>query len=101
MYPPVDGFFRIRKTLLADDGVVDPVAVDIAVTGARPVQVTETERLIAAALLFDGGATVALVAWRLRMSSETARRLADEFRAGAEAGTAAAAAQPESLKEVA
>lgn len=101
MRPPVAGLARICPARLADDGIVDPIAVEIAARGARQVQLTETERLLAAALLFESGASLSLVAYRLRMGFDTARRLAAEFHAGVEAGKDAAAAQPESRKEVA
>lgn len=101
MCPPVTGLARICPARLADDGIVDPIAVEIAAKGTRPVQLTETERLLAAALLLESGASLSLVAYRLRMGFDTARRLAAEFRAGVEAGKAAAAAQPEPVKEVA
>lgn len=101
MRPPVAGLARICKTRLIDDGIVDPIAVEIAAKGTRPVQLTETERLLAVALLLDGGASLSLVAYRLRMGLDTVRRLAADFRAGVEAGKAAAAAQPESVREVA
>ena len=93
---------RIRTDWrLADDGIVDPIAVEIAAKGTRPVQLTGTERLLAAALLLDGGAPLSLVAYRLRMGTDTVRRLAAGFRAGTAAGKAAASAHPEPVKEVA
>ncbi|MGK5559192.1 hypothetical protein ACSNOI_47105, partial [Actinomadura kijaniata] len=41
--------------LLPDDGIVDYIAVEIAASGHRPVRLTRTERLLAAALILAAG----------------------------------------------
>jgi hypothetical protein len=62
--------------LLADDGIIDPVAVEIAVRGARPVALTQAERLHAAARILARGGTPYLISARLHVSGTTARTLA-------------------------
>ncbi len=62
--------------VLPDDGIIDPVAVEIAVTGKRPVRLTTAERRAAAARILAGGGTPWLLARRLRMSQAAARVLA-------------------------
>ncbi len=62
--------------VLADDGIIDPVAVEIAVRGTRPVALTPAERLLAAARILARGGTPYLVAQRLHISGATALRLA-------------------------
>ena len=37
-----------RRLALADDGIIDPVAVEIAARGIRPVALTRAERQLAA-----------------------------------------------------
>jgi hypothetical protein len=67
---------RILRPLLPDDGIVDPIAVEIAARGTRPVQLTRAERRAAAALILTRGGSAFLVSVRLRMSMHAARRLA-------------------------
>jgi hypothetical protein len=61
--------------VLADDGLIDMVAVDIAARGARPVALTPAERQLAAARILARGGTPYLVAKRLRLSGTTALAL--------------------------
>jgi DNA-binding CsgD family transcriptional regulator len=68
--------------LLPEDGIVDPLAIDLAVRGVRPVALTATERRIAAALILAAGGTPNAIAKRLRMAHSTARALADQITAG-------------------
>ena len=46
-----------RRFVLADDGIIDPVAVEIAARGTRPVALTHTERQLAAAAILARGGT--------------------------------------------
>lgn len=39
---------RTRPFTLPDDGIIDAIAIEIAVTGTRPVALTRTERRLAA-----------------------------------------------------
>lgn len=67
--------------LLPDDGIIDPVAVEIAAAGTRPVALTRPERRAAAVLILARGGTVSDIAGRLHLNAGTARRLADAIRA--------------------
>lgn len=67
--------------LLPEDGVIDPVAIELAATGERSVALTETERRLAAGLILDAGGTPNLIAKRLHMAHCNARALADEITA--------------------
>ena len=62
--------------VLADDGIIDPIAVEIAARGARPVALTPSERLLAAARILARGGTPYLIAERLHVSGTTALTLA-------------------------
>ena len=62
--------------LLPEDGIVDPIAVELTVTGSRRVALTPGERRAAAALILAKGGTVNRVARRLHISHRTAKRLA-------------------------
>jgi hypothetical protein len=66
--------------LLPDDGIIDPVAVEITAAGTRRVRLTAPERRAAAALILARGGTVNDIAARLHVSSWTAGRLADAIR---------------------
>jgi hypothetical protein len=61
---------------LPDDGIIDPVAVEIAARGARPVALTPAERQAAAARILARGGTPHLISKRLRVSGTTALTLA-------------------------
>jgi hypothetical protein len=65
-----------RRLVLADDGIIDLIAVDIAARGARPVALTRAERRLAAATILAEGGTPHLISKRLRVSGTTARALA-------------------------
>ncbi|MFB9830939.1 hypothetical protein [Actinoallomurus acaciae] len=67
--------------LLPEDGVIDPVAIELAATGERSVALTESERRIAASLILTAGGTPNLIAKRLHMAHTNARALADEITA--------------------
>lgn len=67
--------------LLPDDGIIDPVAVEITAAGTRRVRLTLPERHAAAALILARGGTPADIAARLYMNGRAARHLADAIRA--------------------
>lgn len=65
-----------RGRLLPDDGIIDPIAVEIAASGTRPVARTRTERQLAAARILADGGTAYVISVRLRVSGSTALALA-------------------------
>ena len=65
-----------RRLVLADDGIIDLLAVEIAARGARPVALTRAERQLAAAAILARGGTPYLISKRLRVSGSTALTLA-------------------------
>lgn len=50
-----------RRFMLADDGIIDPIAVEIAARGIRPVALTHAERQLAAARILARGGTLYLI----------------------------------------
>lgn len=75
------------RWLLPEDGIIDPVAVEVAARGTRRVRLTAAERRLAAALILARGGSANDIARRLCMSGHAARALAAGIQA---AGTAAA-----------
>ena len=65
-----------RRLALCDDGIIDLIAVDIAVRGARTVALTRAERQLAAAWILARGGTPYLISKRLHVSGTTALALA-------------------------
>jgi hypothetical protein len=65
--------------LLPEDGIIDPVAVEIAATGKRPVRLTASERREAAAMILAEGGSPWLISKRLKISTSIARTLAAEI----------------------
>ena len=65
-----------RRLVLADDGIVDLIAVEIAAQGARPVALTRAEQQFAAARILARGGTPYLISQRLHVSGTTALALA-------------------------
>ena len=61
--------------LLPDDGLIDELAVRIAVSGARVVRLTSAERDLAARELLERGAGLAELAAHLGTNIPSARRL--------------------------
>jgi hypothetical protein len=61
---------------LPDDGIIDPIAVEIAASGIRSVALTPAERHAAAAAILARGGTLSQISVRLRISGSTASRLA-------------------------
>jgi hypothetical protein len=59
-----------------DDGIIDPVAVEIVARGIRPVARTAAERQLAAARILAHGGTPTHVSTRLHVSGTTALVLA-------------------------
>jgi hypothetical protein len=71
---------RVRSSwVLADDGIIDQIAVEIAARGIRAVALTTSEWQAAAARILSGGGTSYLVSKRLHVSGSTAARLADLY----------------------
>lgn len=60
---------------LPDDGIIDLIAVEIAARGTRPVALTPSERLLAAARILARGGTPSLVSQRLHTNGTVARTL--------------------------
>ena len=65
-------------TLLPEDGLLDEVAVDIAVRNVRPVALTPGERTAAVDRMLSAGVAVAVIARRLRMAEEPVRARRDQ-----------------------
>jgi hypothetical protein len=65
-----------RRLALTDDGIIDPIAVEIATRGARTVALTRAERQLAAARILARGGTPYVISKRLHVSGTTALRLA-------------------------
>jgi hypothetical protein len=65
-----------RRLALADDGIIDPIAVEIAARGTRTVALTPAEQQLAAARILARGGTPYLIAKRLHVSGTTALTLA-------------------------
>ena len=65
-----------RRLVLADDGIIDLLAVEIAARGTRPVALTPAERQLAAARILARGGTPNLISERLQVSGTTALMLA-------------------------
>jgi hypothetical protein len=68
--------------MLPDDGIIDPIAVEIAAKGERRVALTAPERRAAAEMILARGGTVAVIAERLCMSDSAAGALAYVIRNG-------------------
>jgi hypothetical protein len=62
--------------VLPDDGIIDPIAIEIAASGSRSVALTAAERIVAAAVILARGGTPYLVSKRLHVSDRTALALA-------------------------
>ena len=65
-----------RYLVLADDGIIDPLAVEIAARGVRTVALTRAERQLAAAHILARGGTPYVISKRLHVSGTTALTLA-------------------------
>jgi hypothetical protein len=65
---------------------IDPVAVYLAITGTRLVELSRAEKLIAAALILAGGGRQADVTTRLRISKAEVSRMRARLRATIDAG---------------
>jgi hypothetical protein len=66
---------RDHCELLAEDGIIDPVAVEVAAAGLRDVRLTPAEQKLAAARIMATTGKLAVVCYRLRISASTAARL--------------------------
>ena len=78
----------VTQWLIPDDGIIDPVAVEIMAAGARRVRLTVPERRAAAALILARGGTANDIAARLHIGGRAAVDLAAAIRAAAAADTA-------------
>lgn len=65
-----------RRLVLADDGIIDLIAVELAARGTRTIALTRAERRLAAATILARGGTPYLIAKRLHVSGATALALA-------------------------
>jgi len=65
--------------VLPDDGIIDPIAVEIAVGGTRLVALTPAERMAAATTILARGGTPYLVSKRLHVSGSTAIAFAAKY----------------------
>ncbi|MHB1597044.1 MAG: hypothetical protein ACYCO9_16900 [Streptosporangiaceae bacterium] len=65
---------------LPEDGILDPIAIELAARGIRPVALTPAERVTAAARILARGGSPALIARRLHVSGTTALILAARIR---------------------
>jgi hypothetical protein len=72
-----------RRFSLPEDGILDPVAIDLAARGARPVALTPAERAAAAARILARGGTAHHIARQLHVSGTTALTLASRARPAA------------------
>ena len=77
----------VTQWLIPDDGIIDPVAVEIMAAGARRVRLTLPERRAAAALILARGGTANDIAARLHIGGRAAVALAAAIRPAAD-GTA-------------
>ena len=68
------------RLVLADDGIIDLIAVEIAARGTRTVALTRAERRLAAARILARGGTPYLISTRLHVSGATALALAARCR---------------------
>lgn len=65
-----------HNLVIADDGIIDLLAVEIAARGTRTVALTRAERRLAAARILAQGGTTHLISKRLHVSGTTALKLA-------------------------
>jgi len=72
---------RVTQWLIPDDGIIDPVAVEIMAAGARRVRLSLPERRAAAALILARGGTANDIAARLHIGGRAAVDLAAAIRA--------------------
>lgn len=73
--------------ILPDDGIIDPIAVEIAASGQRRVRLTKAERQLAAQNILAQGGGLSAIARRLHVSGTIARALAAQREAELEAGS--------------
>ncbi|XVQ08106.1 hypothetical protein ACQP1W_36890 [Spirillospora sp. CA-255316] len=66
--------------VLPEDGIVDPIAVEIAAAGSRRVALTPAERLLAAARILAAGHPQAEISRRLHVPLHVAHALAYRVR---------------------
>jgi hypothetical protein len=71
---------RPQVWTLPDDGIFDPIAVQLAARGMRQVPLTRAERRAAAAAILARGGGLNMISVRLRVSGSTASKLAARWR---------------------
>jgi len=72
-----------RRWALPGDGIIDPIAVEVAARGVRSVALTRAERQLAAARILAPGGTLCVISKRLHVSGTTALLLAARYRSAA------------------
>ena len=72
-----------RRLALPGDGIIDPIAVEMATRGARTVALTRAERQLTAARILARGGAPYVISKRLRVSGTTALLLAARCRSAA------------------
>ena len=65
---------------LPEDGILDPIAIELAARSSRPAALTPAERITAAARILHRGGTPAVISRRLHVSGTTALILAARIR---------------------
>lgn len=71
----VSGTRSLSPWLLPDDGIIDPIAVELTARGIRRVPLTHAERRVAAQAIMARGDGLNQVAKRLHVSGSTAHTL--------------------------
>jgi hypothetical protein len=72
-----------RRWALPGDGIIDPIAVEIAARGVRTVALTRAERQLAAARILARGGAPCVISKRLHVSGTSAVLLAARWRSAA------------------
>jgi hypothetical protein len=65
-----------RRRALLGDGIIDPIAVEVAARGVRTVALTRADQQLAAARILARGGTLCVISRRLHVSGTTAVLLA-------------------------
>src|SRR5262245_35939312 len=68
------GTYKADAWLLPEDGIIDRVAIYVAVKGLRPVRMTQAEREIAGARILAAGGTEEILVERLSLPNARAAR---------------------------
>lgn len=73
-----DGMQPVGSHLLKEDGIVDPIAVEVAASGSRLVYLTQRERVLAVWIMEHRGLTQREMERRLQLSDYTVYYLRQE-----------------------